>query len=91
MALLDYLLARRKKTAPLAKERLQLILAREHAERRAPDFLPALRRELLEVIARHVRIDLEQVQVNLDRDGNCEILDINIPLSEVARVRPGLG
>ena len=82
MSILDYLLRRPKRTATVAKDRLQIILAREHSDRDGPDFLPQMKRDLLEVVARYVEIDLDQVQVNLDRDGECDILELNIMLPE---------
>lgn len=82
MSILDYLLRRKKKSANLAKERLQIILAREHGTEAGPDYLPELKRELLEVISKYIDIDLDRIQVNVERDSNCEILELNIPLSE---------
>lgn len=82
MSILDYLLRRKKKSANLAKERLQIILAREHGTEAGPDYLPELKRELLEVISKYIDIDLGRIQVNVERDSNCEILELNIPLSE---------
>ncbi|TPW14127.1 MAG: cell division topological specificity factor, partial [Halothiobacillaceae bacterium] len=82
MSILDYLLRRQKKTANLAKDRLQIILAREHSDRDGPDYLPAMKREILEVISRYIAIDMDQIQVNLDKDGSCEILELNIVLPE---------
>jgi cell division topological specificity factor len=82
MALLDYFLRRSRKTAPVAKERLQIILAREHADRDGPDYLPALKRDLLQVVSKYVDVDLDQVEINLDRDGDCDILELNIVLPE---------
>lgn len=82
MNLIDYFLNKRKKTAGVAKDRLQIIMARERADRSGPDYLPALRREIIEVVAKYVSIDIEQVQVNLQREGNCEILELNISLPE---------
>ncbi len=82
MSILDYLLRRPKRTATVAKDRLQIILAREHSDRDGPDFLPQMKRDLLEVVAKYVNIDLDQVQVNLDRDGECDILELNIMLPE---------
>ena len=82
MSLLDYLRRKRKPTANVAKERLQIILAREHAGRHEPDYLPALKQELMEVVAKYVRIDPEAIKVNLERDGDCEILELNIALPE---------
>lgn len=82
MSFLDYLLGTRKKTATVAKDRLQIILARERVDRKGPDFLPALRQELLQVISKYVKIDLDQVKVNLEHDGNFEVLELNIVLPE---------
>jgi len=93
MNLLDYFLSKRKKSAVVAKERLQIILARERVDRSGPDYLPALKREILEVVAKYVAIDVEQVQVNLQREGNCEILELNISLPEPppAATNPSMG
>lgn len=82
MSLLDYLFGARKKTAVVAKDRLQIILARERVDRHGPDFLPALRQELLQVVAKYVAIDLDQIKVNLEHDGNYEVLELNIVLPE---------
>ena len=66
MSLLDYLRRKRKPTANVAKERLQIILAREHASRHEPDYLPILKRELLEVVGKYVNIDPAAIKVNLE-------------------------
>lgn len=84
MALLDYLLRKRKKSASVAKERLQIILAREHTDRSGPDYLPALRKDILAVVEKYVTIDHDHIQVTLEKDGNCEILELNISLPEPA-------
>jgi len=57
---LSFLLGEKKKTATVAKERLQIILAHERSGRSAaqPDYLPALQRELLAVISKEVKIEL---------------------------------
>lgn len=88
MSVLDYLLRRNKKTAVVAKDRLQIILAREHSDRDGPDYLPALKRELLEVIGRYVSVDMDNIQMNLERDGDCEILELNIQLPEAEQNLP---
>jgi len=82
MTLLQYLLGRRKNTASVAKERLQIILAREHADRNGPDYLHDLKKDILEVVAKYVTIDLERVQVSLDKDGDTDILELNITLPD---------
>lgn len=88
MSVLDYLLRRNKKTASVAKDRLQIILAREHSDRDGPDYLPALKRELLEVVSRYVSVDVDNIQMNLERDGECEILELNIQLPEAEQNLP---
>jgi len=82
MALLDYLLRKRKKSASVAKERLQIILAREHADRSGPDYLPSLKKDILAVVEKYVRIDYDQIQVTVDSHENYEILELNITLPE---------
>ncbi len=82
MSLLDYLLRKKKKpSASVAKERLQIILAREHGNDE-PDFLPELKRELLEVISKYTNIDLDEISVNLDKEDDCEILEVNVVLNK---------
>jgi cell division topological specificity factor len=69
-------------TAALAKDRLQIIVARERASsgERVQSYLPSLQQELLEVMAKYEKLDLDQVSVNLDRKGDSEVLEINIVL-----------
>lgn len=82
MPILDYILRRRKKSATVAKERLQIILAREHVDRDTPDYLPALKKDILEVVGKYIAIDIDRVQVSLENDGDLEILELNITLPE---------
>ena len=83
MNLFDFFRGRQKTTsASVAKERLQIIVAHERGQRSEPDYLPALQKELLEVIRKYVPIDQEQVQVELANQGSCSILELNITLPE---------
>lgn len=86
--LLDYLRGDNKKTAAVAKERLQIILAHERANRggAAPDYLPALREELLEVIAKYVHIDRDMMKVQLEKHGEYDVLELNLTLPESQRL-----
>lgn len=88
MAFLDYFRRTRTKSATLAKDRLQIIVARERTSTRSPGYLPQLQQELLQVIAKYEGIDLEGVSVNLDRNGDCEVLELNITIPEEKRDRP---
>ena len=84
MSILDYLMRRpNKKTAPIARDRLQLILAKPRSSGQGePDFLPAMKRDMLAVISRYINVDPDQIQVQLEREGDCDILEVNIMLPE---------
>ncbi|CAN7268922.1 cell division topological specificity factor MinE [Pseudoxanthomonas sp. LjRoot168] len=81
MGLFDFLKAK-KNTAETAKNRLQIIIAQERNSRGAPDYLPLLRRELLEVIKKYVNVDVDAVKVDLIKDGDHDVLDISVALPE---------
>ncbi|MFN3377532.1 MAG: cell division topological specificity factor MinE [Burkholderiaceae bacterium] len=84
MSLLSFLLGEKKKTASVAKERLQIILAHERSGRSAgqPDYLPALQRELVAVISKYVKINPEDLKVHLERQDNLEVLEVKIELPD---------
>ncbi|BBK29558.1 cell division topological specificity factor MinE [Stella humosa] len=67
--------------ASVAKERLQILLSHERADRgdRA-EFLPALQREILEVVAKYLVIDQEKVMVKLERGKDISFLEVNVEL-----------
>jgi cell division topological specificity factor len=81
MSFLSFLVGQKKHTASVAKERLQIILARERGGNNdSPDFLPQLQQELLAVIGKYVKINLDDVKVNLERQDSLEVLDIKIEI-----------
>lgn len=83
MALLDYLIGqRKKKSATVAKDRLQILLAHERSERNTPDYLPKMREEILAVIAKYVDIDQEKLQISVDEADGFEVLELNLVLPE---------
>jgi cell division topological specificity factor len=79
-------LFRKQRSAPLARERLQLLLAHERASS-SVDLVSVLREEILAVIARHVQIDNDKVTVKIDRDEHVSLLeiDVEIPLDAALR------
>jgi|TARA_B100000700_G_scaffold20847_1_gene20280 cell division topological specificity factor len=82
--LLDFLKRERKKTANVAKERLQIIVAHQRSQRDQPDYMPMLERELLEVIRKYVQVDQDAINISLDREDDCSVLELNVTLP-----RPG--
>lgn len=82
MSIFDFFRSKKVNTASVAKERLQIIVAHERGQRSTPDYLPALQRELVEVIRKYVNIGNEDVQVALENQGSCSILELNITLPD---------
>ena len=81
MSILNYF-RRRKGTARVAKERLQIIIAHERTEHGQPDYFPQLQSEIIDVLAKYVKIDKEKVKVQLERQGDNAILELNVTMSE---------
>lgn len=90
MGFFDFL-KQKKNTASVAKERLRIIVAQERGARGGPDYLPLLRRELLEVIRKYVSVDADAVKVELTKDGDHDVLDITVALPEGDDGRPMTG
>ena len=68
-------------TAPIARDRLQILLAHERAGTRGqPDLLMQLREEILAVVSRHVALDPEKVMVRMERGRNVSTLEVDIEL-----------
>lgn len=83
MALLDFFLSRKKNTASIAKERLQIIVAERRRGDTEPHYLPQLKRDLLAVICKYVQIDPDMVTVQLDQKGDdISVLELNVTLPE---------
>lgn len=81
---------RRDDSAQIAKERLRIIVAQERQGRNAPagpDYLPMLRRELLEVIMKYVKVDADAVQIRLDKEDGSDILEMNVILPDAAQAK----
>ncbi|MGV0953885.1 MAG: cell division topological specificity factor MinE [Fluviibacter sp.] len=84
MSLLSLIFGAKPKTANLAKERLQLIIARERVDdgKASADFLPAMQQELVAVISKYVHINADDIKVSMEKKGNYEVLEVNIVLPE---------
>ena len=85
MGILSYFFGSKPNSAQTAKERLQIILAHERAGRGAPDYLPALKEELLAVISKYVQINKEDIKVSLEKQDQYEVLELNIVLPELGK------
>ncbi len=78
---------RNRTTAPVARDRLQVLLAHERALNGRADLAAVLQKEILEVIARHIPVDRDQVMVKLERGAHVSTLaiDIEVPEDSLAR------
>jgi cell division topological specificity factor len=84
---------RKKTTAPVARDRLQVLLAHERSVIGKSDLLATLQEEILLVIAKHISIDREAVQIKLDRGSSVSTLeiDVEVPLDSAKLARPAAG
>ncbi len=77
MSVFDFF--QKKKTAPVARERLQLLLAHERVSP-GSDLVSILREEILAVIGKHVEIEGDRLQIRIDRGENVSILEIDVEI-----------
>jgi cell division topological specificity factor len=75
----------RPATAPVARERLQILLAHERAVAGGSDLVATLKEEILGVIAKHFPLEREKVQVKLDRGDAYSTLEIDIEVPTIGR------
>ncbi len=72
---------RRRGTASVARERLQVLLAHERNFRGPSDLIAVLRDEILAVIAKHVTMEPDNVQIKMDRGDSVTMLKIDVEIS----------
>jgi cell division topological specificity factor len=86
MSLLN--LFRRRGSAPVARERLQILLAHERTSRGQSDLLASLRDEILAVVTKHINVDPDQVRVTMERGDTVSTLeiDVEVPHAVIALV-----
>ena len=82
----------RRTSAPVARERLQILLAHERVSGNHSQLVAVLQEEILAVIAKHMQIDRDKVVVKLDRGDDVSTLaiDIEMPPQSQSQARPEL-
>ncbi|WP_312162865.1 cell division topological specificity factor MinE [Phenylobacterium sp.] len=78
------LFSRQRRSAPVARDRLQVLLAHERGLGGGADLAAILQQEILAVIAKHIPIDQDRVVVKLDRGDQVSTLEIDIEMPETA-------
>jgi cell division topological specificity factor len=77
----------RRNTAPVARERLQILLAHERGiVGGEPDLVALLREEILAVVAKHVPVEPEKVQVRMERGKVMSTLEIEVEIPGVPKL-----
>ncbi|WP_020559328.1 cell division topological specificity factor MinE [Thiofilum flexile] len=84
MGLFSFFRNSKQDSAKVAKERLQILIAHERIDRSGPDFLPQLRRDIMEVIRKYVAVDEGQVQVQFEKGTSYDVLELNITIPDAA-------
>ena len=68
-----------------AKNRLELIIAHDRASIN-PDIMLAMREEILDVVARYVEVDREEMEFSLSNDRRLTSLTANLPIRQIKRL-----
>jgi cell division topological specificity factor len=69
-------------SASTARERLHIVVAHQRAARNQPDFLPEMQQEIIRVIQKYVSVEQDQVSVQLDKNADCSVLELNVTLPQ---------
>lgn len=71
---------KRSDSAPVARERLQILLAHERSPLGRSDLIAALKEDIMAAISRHVELDADKVQVKMDRGAAVSTLEIEVEI-----------
>ncbi|MFL0787258.1 MAG: cell division topological specificity factor MinE [Prochlorococcus sp.] len=85
--ILDKLLGRQPASAKTARDRLQLVLAHDRSDL-SPELLDQMRREIFEVVAKYVDIDLDEGEVSLETEDRMTALVANLPIKRCQAKKP---
>lgn len=80
MSLFDFFRSQKKTSAQSAKERLTIIIQQQRSSASTPDYLPMLKRELLEVIRKYVSVEPDAVNIKVHQEDNNELLELSVTL-----------
>ena len=79
----------RRTSAPVARERLQILLAHERVTTSGPSELVALlREEIMAVVAKHISVEADHVRVKMGRGDSLSTLEVEVDFPTAAKVKP---
>ena len=67
-------------SASQAKERLKVIVAHERQQRNQPEYLAAMQQEILDVIRKYIPAEDEDVNIQVEQEGQVSVLELNVTL-----------
>jgi cell division topological specificity factor len=70
----------RRATAPVARERLQILLAHERKSASRSDLIAILHKEVLNAVSKHIAVDPDKVDVSMHRRDMISVLEIDIAI-----------
>ena len=82
MSLIEFLFGKKQTSAQTARDRLQIIIAQERVKDQAPDYLPTLQKELLEVLSKYVHVSLDDIRISQEKQDGVDVLELNITLPD---------
>ena len=85
MSLIEFLFGKKQTSAQTARDRLQIIIAQESVKDQAPDYLPTLQKELLEVLSKYVHVSLEDIRISQEKQDGVDVLELNITLPDAPK------
>ena len=84
--ILNKLLRRQQSSATTARERLQLVLAHDRSDL-SPELLDQMRKEIFEVVAKYVEVDIEEGEVSLETEDRMTALVANLPIKRTTSLK----
>ena len=85
MSLIEFLFGKKQTSAQTARDRLQIIIAQERVKDQAPDYLPTLQKELLEVLSKYVHVSLGDIRISQEKQDGVDVLELNITLPDAPK------
>ncbi len=82
MSFLDFFTKRKPPTANLAKERLQVIIAREGNRSSNPELIQQIKRAVLEAVGKFVQVKPEDIAIELENQRDLEVLSVSVTLPD---------
>ena len=82
MSFLDFFTKRKPATANLAKERLQVIIAREGNRSSNPELIQQIKRAVLEAVGKFVQVRPEDIAIEVENQRDLEILSVSVTLPD---------